>query len=66
TDEDFMDLASKLLEEQIGGEQLSLVLDKERVDEVEREGKTATKSDETTDTNDTNDVKAEPANEPPT
>jgi CBS domain-containing protein/gamma-glutamylcysteine synthetase len=32
TDEDFMDLASKLLEEQIGGEQLSLVLDQERVD----------------------------------
>jgi CBS domain-containing protein len=27
TDEDFMDLASRLLEEQIGGEQLSLVLD---------------------------------------
>jgi CBS domain-containing protein len=27
TDEDFMDLASRLLEEQIGGEQRSLVLD---------------------------------------
>jgi len=64
TDEDFMDLASKLLEEQMGGEQLSLVLDSQRVDEVEREGKIVTKSDETTDTNDANDAKADPAIEP--
>ena len=65
TDDDFMDLASKLLEEQIGGgEQLSLVLEKELVDKVEPKNETA--SDETSDETSANDVKTDPALEPPT
>jgi CBS domain-containing protein len=57
TDEDFMDLASKLLEEQIGGEQLSLVLDQERVDPPDR-------VDGALDASDDGDLKTDPNLEP--